>query len=90
MASLKRRIEGEIESALSELGGGPVKTGVVCEAILSRWGVDKESFGATKSGKLLWVREYPKAFASLRKAGVIHAPAWGKVALGPAPSSPAE
>ena len=82
MASLKKRIEGEIESALSELGGGPVKTGVVCEAILTRWGVDKESFGATKSGKLLWTREYPKAFAAMRKKGLIHAPQWGQVALG--------
>ena len=81
MASLKKRIEGEIESALSELGGGPVKTAAVCEAILSRWGVDKESFGATTSGKLLWTREYPKAFATLRKKGIIYAPQWGQVAL---------
>ena len=82
MASLKKRIEGEIESALSELGGGPVKTAAVCETILTRWGVDKESFGATKSGKLLWTREYPKAFAAMRKKGLIHAPQWGQVALG--------
>ena len=82
MASLKKRIEGEIESALSELGGGPVKTAAVCETILSRWGVTKESFGATAKGKLLWTREYPKAFASLRKKGLVHAPQWGQVALG--------
>lgn len=82
MASLKKRIEGEIESALAGLGGGPVKTAAVCEAILNGWGVDKESFGATASGKLLWTREYPKAFATLRKKGIIYAPQWGQVALG--------
>ena len=82
MASLKKRIEGEIESALASLGGGPVKTAAVCEAILNGWGVTKESFGATAKGKLLWTREYPKAFATLRKAGLIHAPQWGQVALG--------
>lgn len=90
MASLKRRIEGEIPPALMALGGGPLTTAQVCGEILRRWGVAKESFGRDPRGKLLWVREYPKAFASLRKVGVIHAPAWGKVALGPAPSSPAE
>jgi hypothetical protein len=82
MASLKKRIEGEIESALAGLGGGPVKTAEVCEAILNGWGVDKESFGATASGQLLWTREYPKAFATLRKKGLIYAPQWGQVALG--------
>ena len=87
MASLKSKIEAAIVPAVTALGGGPVTTSEVCDRILADWGVTRESFGSDPRGKLLWVREYPKAFRAARKAGVIHAPAWGKVALGPSPIS---